>query len=461
MLKKLAFLLPVCVGVLPGCMSTPDLSEATGTEHSDIMIKDVVLRVKCELSNAFDKKVEQRDFRWLAGWTAHADLTLQVNDTAGVSPTGTYTQGLRTVGKVTELFTLGLSANLSGTATRSETVSFTVALDELKAWRKRLDKTEANLPPENRSCYVGSATGVTGDLGLKDWVDSAFYPVEAGQLQAGIHPQPGGGGKASSASGPQKQGKSKSAVSASAEQKLKNVTKWQAEIKDLQRATAQYATAIETSSGKIAQAERDMKATVTDAKQYGAVLAPYLRERYAKVSEIMSVYKKNAATCAHYKTDLDKTAGLAANILAAAGDSGSLPASADIQYDELEELMTSEVGSGHFEKDYGNCSNTLQAQAQNTDALAAALPAQVDPPIDAISHQVSFVVSYGAGISPNWTLVKWKGPGGSANTPLLGANGTRTNTLNLALGPRTGNPSISPDALRLINNQVIRNLGTP
>ncbi len=95
MFRKLMFLLPVCAAVTSGCMSTPDLSEATGTEHSDIMIRDVVQRVKCELSDAFDKKVEQRDFLWLAGWTAHADLTLQVNDNAGVSPTGTYTEYLR------------------------------------------------------------------------------------------------------------------------------------------------------------------------------------------------------------------------------------------------------------------------------------------------------------------------------------------------------------------------------
>jgi len=57
--KKFMFLLPVCASVLPGCMSTPPLSEAAGTEHSDILIKDVVQRVKCELSDTFDNKIEQ------------------------------------------------------------------------------------------------------------------------------------------------------------------------------------------------------------------------------------------------------------------------------------------------------------------------------------------------------------------------------------------------------------------
>ena len=95
MFRKLMFVLPVCACVMPGCMSTPPLSEATGTEHSEIMIKDVVQRVKCELSEAFDKKVDQREFLWLASWTAHADLTLQVNDSAGVAPNGGYTKYLR------------------------------------------------------------------------------------------------------------------------------------------------------------------------------------------------------------------------------------------------------------------------------------------------------------------------------------------------------------------------------
>ena len=170
---------------------TPELSDATGEEHSEIMIKDVVQRVKCELSEAFDKKVEQREFLWLAGWTAHADLTLQVNDNAGVSPNGTYTKALgststaetlagKPLSSVVSTFALGVSANLNGQAVRSETVSFTVALDELKMWRRQLDKMEAGLPPEKKTCNFGGATGVTGNLGLQEWVDSAFYPGDGG-----------------------------------------------------------------------------------------------------------------------------------------------------------------------------------------------------------------------------------------------------------------------------------------
>lgn len=65
---------------LSACVATPPLEQATGTVYSDIMIKDVVQRVKCELAYAFDRKTEERDFLWLAKWTAHVDLTLEIND---------------------------------------------------------------------------------------------------------------------------------------------------------------------------------------------------------------------------------------------------------------------------------------------------------------------------------------------------------------------------------------------
>jgi len=105
------------------------------------------------------------------------------------------------------------------------------------------------------------------------------------------------------------------------------------------------------------------------------------------------------------------------------------------------------------------CATALAQAADRAAKNAAALPTQIDPPIDSVAHSLSFVVAYGAGISPSWSLIKWKGPAGGANTPFLSASGTRTHSLNIALAPRSGGPAIGADALRLINNQVIRSLG--
>jgi len=113
--------------------------------------------------------------------------------------------------------------------------------------------------------------------------------------------------------------------------------------------------------------------------------------------------------------------------------------------------QTASAATINVPADYG----TIQA-AKN----AAALPDHIDPPIDSVAHSVSFVVAYGAGISPSWTLLQWKGPGSSSgNNPFFGASGTRTHSLTIALAPRSGGPAIGTDALRLINNQVIRSLG--
>jgi hypothetical protein len=466
--KKFIFLLPVCASVLPGCMSTPPLREATGVENGppDIFIKDVVQRVKCELSDAFDKKTEQPEFLWLANWTAHADLTLQINDTAGIAPNGSYTKfqhssinrdagsfngsGLPTTSNfpvVQQFFSLNASANLSGEAVRSETVSFTIALDELKRWRKQIDKTEAGFPPEKRSCNFDPSWGVTGNLGLKEWVDSAFSPVTAGQLEAGIHPQ-AGGGRPTSTSGP-KTSTTKAPTEKSAVDPMEQVKQWQQTIANVQKATAQSSTALASASQKIKDADTTIKNNADQAKQFRFVLDPYVKAKYTRVSDIIKYYVKNVATCTKYKTDLDNAGTLASEIV----NTGSFA-----RYDELEELMTKKILSGSFEKDYADCTNVLQAQADAASNLPSALPNQVDPPIDSVLHSVNFVVSYGAGVSPSWSLLQWKGPG-AGGTPLLSASGQRTHTLNLALGPRTGNPAISTDALRLITDQTIRNIG--
>ena len=324
-------------------------------------------------------------------------------------------------------------------------------------WRTQLDKMEAGLPPEKKTCNFGGALGVTGNLGLHEWVNFAFYPVTEGQLQAGIHPAPGSG-KPSAAQGPKSSGQAKSFETGTDAEKIAKVVKWQRELKDLQKSTAQHSAAVETASQKIDAASTDLKNKVSDAKQFRFVMAPYLQARYGKVSDTLKVYQGSAKNCSAFKSNLDDAAKLADDILSSAGTTNTLSSRAAVEYGELETLMTSFIERSTFETDYGDCANKLQAQAEAATILPKALPDQVDPPINSVSHSLQFVVTYGAGISPSWSLLQWKGPGGSGNTPLFGASGTRTHTLNLALGPRSGTASISADALRLINNQVIRSL---
>jgi len=82
----------------------------------------------------------------------------------------------------------------------------------------------------------------------------------------------------------------------------------------------------------------------------------------------------------------------------------------------------------------------LNERLQTTKALADALLAlELDPPLDAVGHQVQFIIVFNASISPSWTLLHFKGPSPGTGSG-ASATGTLTHTLNIAMGP----PS-SPD----------------
>ena len=188
---------------LSSCSQVPSLEGASGTSHTDILIGDIVNRVKCEISDAFDDKLSDPKFSWLANWTAKVDLTLQINDQAGVSPAGSYTHyynnafnfaagstslTTHTIAAVVQTFSLGAGVNYSEQAQRAETLTFTVSLSEIRSWRlnQRLKFASAD------ALFCGSeGRELRGNLGLKEWTDSVLYPVENNDLQAGIHPQPG------------------------------------------------------------------------------------------------------------------------------------------------------------------------------------------------------------------------------------------------------------------------------
>jgi hypothetical protein len=99
----------------------------------------------------------------------------------------------------------------------------------------------------------------------------------------------------------------------------------------------------------------------------------------------------------------------------------------------------------------GQSAKLGQTQAEHAQKLAAAAPTAVspNPPFDSIGHTVEFVVAYGGGLSPSWTLIQWKGPALSGTLAAVTVN--RTHLLQLALGE----PSQPSEQNRIINNQTI------
>jgi hypothetical protein len=198
---------------MAACTTLPGLQEATG----GIPLREIVLRIKCELSDAFrtvDGKwlpeSDQGKFAWLKYWTAQVDLTLQVLDTATLSPGASLTQPFHngyatragptsistsgvpgtTIAAIPQNFVIAAGASLNGQAQRTETISFAVALRELEAWRRD--------PSTPGFCAVSDGMDLGGRLGLKEWVVEALSPVAKENepllpeyLWAGIHPKPG------------------------------------------------------------------------------------------------------------------------------------------------------------------------------------------------------------------------------------------------------------------------------
>ena len=327
---------------------------------------------------------------------------------------------------------------------------------------------EANLPPEKRTCYFDGATGVTGNLGLKEWVNSAFFPVEAGQLQAGIHPYGGGGGKSAGAAGPSSGGgRAKAAEVLSRDQIAKQAATWAQELSQLQLKTKASFAKIDAAIQGLATADADLQnklKTLSDSK-YDAVLAPYLKTAYGKsksFDDYIKSHKDDEDKCAQYKVNLGHAVTLLGQLQAELNKpGGEVTVPMEIAYSALRDEMNG-IHANDYPAQSAKCATALAHAADRAAKNAAALPSQIDPPIDSVAHSISFVVAYGAGISPSWSLLQWKGPGGRANNSLFGATGNRTHTLNLALAPRSGGPAIGTDALRVDQqpgHQVPRELG--
>ena len=66
-----------------------------------------------------------------------------------------------------------------------------------------------------------------------------------------------------------------------------------------------------------------------------------------------------------------------------------------------------------------------------------------DPPIDSISHQVQFIVGLTGSVSPNFTLVRFRGPAQSGS--LASAAWTRTHTLAIVMTSPRGNRANTND----------------
>jgi hypothetical protein len=461
-----------------GCSVVPKLDEATGTQgldpasgkpKSDVLVSDVVRRVKCEIAEAFAEKVEDPHFRWMAGWAAKVDLTLQANLQGGVTPGVTYTSYYKNafnfaagstsltnkaIPAVSQFFSFGAGLNYSEQAVRSEVISFSLSLRELKKWKADMDRLEAALPPERRVCALRNETELLGGLGLKEWINASLYPVENSDLFAGIHPSPASISKPSGPVGAPPKTAAEILTYGDAKARVNSAADKADKAKD---AAVQSYKMLTASSGQISGA----LVAITKSKEY-LVLEPHLRHAISQaqsdLAPVLKDYDKkvsDAATAA--ETAYNDIIAVKNTVSAYKGKhtkpDGTAVAEGKPDDDDLVPDLANLVASVKDDAKFAEQQATYAATQQKklADYASSLKNFHPDPPVDSLLHSVQFVVTYGASLSPSWTLLQWKGPspaGGSTGS----ATGQRTHLLNIALGP-VG----SGEQNRLIQNQLIFN----
>jgi hypothetical protein len=368
----------LCGSLLAGCTTVPPL------QVDPIAISDIVQRVKCEIAYAVPKPEPPWPtgrFQWMRTWTAKVDLTLKTEENSGITPSVGLIDPMKPatiplIGSFQQNFTLGLGAGFNTTATRTEVLTFTVSLAELRKWKQA------------GNCNLPAGAGLYGNLGLQEWMLSALAPVEAGQLRVGRHPPPGGKSPPAPPTLPPTAGLVDPCT------QLLNQYKVHAESYAREAASA-LENAVRNSKRDDIQATYDEAARV-----YGAADKAAEQAVIGKKEHDLRVQDDN---CKPQKAVLDQLL-------------------ADIQ----------KIADG--------AKNAKDAVDKVLDGLPH------DPPIDALSHSVNFVVALSGNVTPTWSLVRFKGLTGT----FASGSHSNTHTLSIAMG--------SPAALPGEQNRQLNNL---
>ena len=343
-------------------------------------IDQVVQRVKCDLYQAVAPRLEAPyGYEWLHDWTVQANLNLIVNDQAALAPTVAFTQPLTTesiplrVTNAARSWNFGIGASAGGTATRNETITFTVSFAELMS----------QFGHGHGDCNLPDAGGLQSDLGIKEWIEASLAPAEDGYLKVGYHKAP-------------KTGTGGATAAASASAALKSVE-------------AKIVTPGPTPKGTYdCDVPKSLPPRRSGPPSRAAIVPDLVHVRCDLFSILALDFSKldggQVKTIALTVTDIQRTI---ADLLVQ-GDSAS------------------------------------KKLAHTLEQTAIELAVFLDPPIDALAHQVQFIIVLNANASPSWILLHFKGP--SSSGPLFSVTTTKTHTLNIAIGP----PS-SPDTAGALN----------
>ncbi len=384
---------PSHIAALGAVLSTLGLANCVRVPAQDYLAKgpkvdEIVRRVKCDLYAAVEDRLNAPyGYEWLHSWTAQASLNLIVNDQSQLTPGVTFTEPLRAatiplkVANVAQSANLGLGAQANNTATRNETITFTVSMDELV---DQFGKGQQN-------CDFPNKIDLQSDLGLKEWVAAALSPVDDGDLNVGYHKTPKTGSAAAAATA--------------------------------QKAIAGVNPAAQPQTSKKKQPRKPLPPGVPDCSDLTA-----MRQRPAAPPSLGSLTADDAMVACEL------------GLFDPSAKEGYIDLTKQLDGDQVKRIAQIIKDIDRLITELGIANTAAATQYGGTLKNAAiSLSVFVDPPLDTISHQVQFVIVWNASASPSWTLLHFKGPSPSSGA-LFSATKTNTHTLNIAIGP----PS-SPD----------------
>ena len=434
-LVALSVSLPLAV-MTGACTQVPELDVAT----ESVRIVDVVKRVKCDIYDALTEDTgngrrlisNREGYRWLENWTAQVDLNLLVNNQTGLTPAATIVDPLHQVaiprvGTFSQSFTLGLGGGVNTTAARTETLTFSLSVKEIEAeFRNPSHKSWAY-----QNCQFDNGVGLRSDLKLKEWVVSALAPADTRRpyLTVGHHKSP----RSSASSGTRKAGSkvqggagalSVRMLSLSAQEDRKQVS-------DALKAVSDVMNKIRALRGGLPgdQLNREINQTIEMARAALRSIKDDPSQKavreHLRVAEITLTWVGRFSTLSR-RQDLPQ---------------GQITRLVDQLATDIDEISTFATT-----REIEEALRTLQEGKAELELVLANL----DPPIDSISHQVQFVLSFNANVSPGWTLVRFRGP--SPNSGLVSGSHANTHTLTIVMGASPSDVSNKLNALQIGTN---------
>jgi hypothetical protein len=495
-----------CNLAFAGCTTLPDLDKATG----GILVNDIVLRTKCELSDAFlsdrgNWLPDYPSYRWLQNWGAQADLTLQVLDQATFAPGASVMQPLHNaypnvgantvstsgapgtaISAVQQSFAVAAGASLNGQAQRTETMSFNFSVAELREWRSSTNTKTL--------CAISDNADLRGRLGLREWFQQAIVPVvgKPELLYAGYHPKLGSG-----ATTPQKNPSAtektaaqlKVAIAPEALKDCKAVDidplleelseaddtlKGANEIAN--RARSPFASAASNVTSETEAMDKATKAIHREKQQYRRVLDPAVKrtadENEINLTRAGDFGKAARENVAQAKSELEafdplpnKDLGLGRKMIREARTALSKAKDNQCNLPDLKLQVAQATEKARYvlseaniaTRDIASADSNIKDMKKYVDAATEFSSKPIDAPIASIGQSVEFILSYGGNVTPTWSFVTFKGP----NSPLFSSSGTRTHTLIITLGPtnlttNAPNADVKQNQFYLQLNSVLR-----